>query len=83
MNPAGNILETPISSIASNTNTDAMSVQTSNTAPVYLQNVPKALGLSHQLDLGSMSVSQMADRLELQRINELKNAALGMKGTLV
>jgi hypothetical protein len=30
-----------------------------------------------------MSVQQIADRLEKQRINELKNAAMGMKGTLV
>ena len=35
------------------------------------------------MDMGNMSVSQMADKMEHQRINELKNAALGMKGTLV
>jgi hypothetical protein len=34
-------------------------------------------------DPGSLSVSQIADKLENQRINELKTAALGMKGTLV
>lgn len=30
-----------------------------------------------------MSVQQIADKLENQRIQELKNAALGMKGSLV
>ena len=30
-----------------------------------------------------MSVQQIAEKLEQQRINELKNAALGMKGSLV
>lgn len=30
-----------------------------------------------------MSVAQIADKLEKQRINELKNAALGMKVNLV
>ena len=33
--------------------------------------------------MGNLSVNQIADRLEHQRINELKNAALGMKGSLV
>ena len=35
------------------------------------------------MDIGSLSVQQFADNLERQRMNELKNAALGMKGTLV
>ena len=39
--------------------------------------------LPTSIDVGSMSVQQIADRLEHQRINELKNAALDMKGTLV
>ena len=30
-----------------------------------------------------MSVQYIADKLEQQRINELKSAALGMKGSLV
>jgi len=30
-----------------------------------------------------MSVQQIAEKIEHQRINELKNAALGMKGSLV
>ncbi len=41
------------------------------------------LGNPASIDVGSMSVQQIADKLEQQRINELKSAALGMKGTLV
>jgi hypothetical protein len=74
------MIDTPISSIASQNArsiNDASSQHTANSAPVYLQNP------SQTLDLGNMSVQQIADRLEKQRINELKNAAMGMKGTLV
>ena len=35
------------------------------------------------LDMGHLSVKQIADKIELQRINELKTAAMGLKGTLV
>lgn len=33
--------------------------------------------------MGHLSVAQIANKLELQRINELKTAAMGLKGTLV
>lgn len=41
------------------------------------------MGNLTQMDIGNLSVAQIADKLEKQRINELKNAALGMKGNLV
>lgn len=63
---------------------------TAITAPAMLQNSGGAqsfnlapLGNLTQMDIGNLSVAQIADKLEKQRINELKNAALGMKGNLV
>jgi hypothetical protein len=76
-------MDTPTASVHSQQNNDAMSVHTSNTAPVQLQTTHQSSLLANYQQQDNLSVQQMAERLERQRMTELKNAAIVMKGTLV